>query len=107
MNKITILGYALSFTSHNPLIILLFHILTRWRAIKFNEHRGKKELKRLAQSTRNFQSPKEFHRIMTRVTSGRFPAGFHEMFRSLTSTRGVSPVTIRLDEYLYGRRMPR
>lgn len=38
-------------------------------------------------------------------TAGR-AAELREMFRSLTSTGGVSPVTIRLDEYLYGRRTP-
>lgn len=40
-------------------------------------------------------------RVTTRVTSGWFPVEFHEMFRSLTSTGGVSPVTIWLDEYTY------
>lgn len=74
--------------------------------MEFNEHKREKELKDCSQHT-EFPKPEKYSALRHASRATGFPAGFCEMFRSLTSTGGVSPVTIRLDEYLYGRRTPR
>lgn len=71
----------------------------------FNEYGREEELKDCSQRG-IFVKPEEYCALRHALRAAGFPAGFREMFRSLTSTGGVSPVTIRLDEYLYGRRTP-
>jgi len=73
--------------------------------MEFKEYGREKELKDCSQHGISVK-PEEYSVLRHALRATGFPAVFHEMFRSLTSTGGVSPVTIRLDEYLYGRRTP-